>query len=252
MRTLKSFQNIALKYFFLASITALSVFIIYISITIYAQSQRPFIIESLESKTVNGGSVFNRIQYISEKGQDTWLMQQSHKGYNSEFNTWDRLAIVVDKSKAPYQAKFYQFKAGELKLASENERVPFKVRCFMCHANGPRAIRADSNSQTISLSFNKKIYIEYLNLKIKLYGKIVPTEGQGSPEAPFQSSLSLLHKKLKLASCIQCHSDEGIRNSLTLEHLTTAKFLIQNNQMPPYPYKISEEDRRKVQSLFQQ
>ena len=60
--------------------------------------------ESLESKTETGGSIFNQILFKAGKDQDVWIMRQSHRGNHPALETWDRLAIVVDKSLSPMKA----------------------------------------------------------------------------------------------------------------------------------------------------
>jgi hypothetical protein len=75
-------------------------------------NQAPIVFESLQSKTKSGMPVFNRIQFLPGWEQDIWLMQQSHDGLDMNYVHWDRLAIVVDKTKSPCEAAFYQLAPG--------------------------------------------------------------------------------------------------------------------------------------------
>jgi hypothetical protein len=203
----------------------------------------PIVFRSLESATEVGDPVFNRIKFIPGWEQDIWLMQQSHAGLGPEFKSWDRLAIVVDKSQKPYQAKFYQFAPGELRLGSHSEAAPFKARCFACHSNGPRAIRPNPIATEAHVSWLDRAKVGLWNLRVKTYGKVDSHPGQeiGSG-APFRSSYPILDQALKLKSCTLCHSESGIRKPLRLEHIGTANFLVQKGFMPPFPFKAHPED----------
>lgn len=172
-------------------------------------------------------------------------MQQNH-GEETDLNylEWDRLAIVVDKTQKPYQAKYYQFKGGDLKLASANEQSPFRARCFACHANGPRAIRPNNQSERVPLRLKDKVKIFWWNLRIKSYGQVIGLSGQKEVgEVKFKSSSVVLNKSLNLKSCIACHGSGKIRAGLTLEHLDTMKFLVSHNIMPPFPFNLSTKDK---------
>lgn len=204
--------------------------------------QNSVVFASLESKTEEGQPVFNRVKLISGWQQDVWLMQQSHQGVNVHGAKWDHLAIVVDKTKLPYEASFYQLTPGEWHPADGAlNTVPFKTRCYACHPNGPRAIRPDLTSQ--QLSFEDRLRIQVMNLRIKTYGFTRSVSGVDVDDGvPFRSNYSVLQRPLKLKSCTKCHKEGGLRGELTMEHLETARFLIDNHFMPPLPFGIDEED----------
>src|SRR5687768_875551 len=131
--------------------------------------------ESKESKTIGRNSVFNKIKLIRLKDKDVWMMNQSHhgpKGLGS--SSWDRLAIVIDKTQSPKRAQFYQFESGPLEWKEGLVEKPFRVSCFMCHNNGPRAIRPNYNSPLNPTSFKDRPKIYYWNSRMKLYGRILP------------------------------------------------------------------------------
>ena len=206
-------------------------------------SKNPIIFQSLESKTVWGGLVFNRVKFIPGWNQDIWLMQQSHLGLGVGFEKWDRLAIIMDKSQKPYQAKFYQFAPGNFRLPDGSEAAPFKARCFACHANGPRAIRPNPTSIKAHITWMDRAKIGLWNLRIKTYGKIDSIAGQEVMTGePFRSRYPILGQSLKLKSCTACHSETGIRKTLKLEHVGTAHFLVQQGFMPPFPFKANSDD----------
>jgi hypothetical protein len=171
-------------------------------------------------------------------------MQQSHDGLSQDFHEWDRLAIVVDKTTKPYQAQFYQFVPGELKLASRTELVDFRARCYACHANGPRAIRPNPDSTTDSVGLIQKAQIALMNLRIKTYGTM---DGKASEEystsVKFASQHSINKEPLGLPSCMGCHSSTGIRSELKEEHIQTAQFLVEKGLMPPRFHSVSEEEK---------
>ena len=102
-------------------------------------------IQSKESKTIDGFAVYNSIKLISEKNKDIWMMNQSHFGQNPDPTMLDRLVIIVDTSTKPKSAEFYQLPSGKLEWSEDLrlQKIDYKVSCFMCHANGPRALRPD-------------------------------------------------------------------------------------------------------------
>jgi hypothetical protein len=208
----------------------------------------PFTFQSLESLTEKGQPVFNRVSWIPGWSQDIWLMQQSQEGIRLPLQRWDRLAIVVDKSRSPYQAKFYQLRSGAGGLLARNpdfsEVVPYKARCFACHVSGPRAIRPRSDSAQAPMRWSDSLKISLWNLRIKTYGAMESLPGQTETQegAPFRSRHRLLKQAMALDSCVSCHKPGGIRSPLSLEHVGTASFLVQKGLMPPFPFGVSPED----------
>lgn len=204
---------------------------------LYFVVQQPLLFISWESKTIDDQEVYNRIKFIPGWNTDTWIMQQSHQGLELPPHNWDRLAIVVDKSKSPHQAHFYQFEAGELKLGTHAEQSAYRAPCASCHVSGPRAIRP------LEISGLQWLKTTILNFRIKTYVQVESLAGQ--PEqahAPFRRVASALKTKLALKSCSACHGENTIRNALTLDHMTTVQFLIKNKQMPPWPLSLALED----------
>jgi hypothetical protein len=201
--------------------------------------------KSLESKTLNGDPVFNEIKLFEQKEKDIWMMNQSHFGENPSPDQKDRLVIVVDKTKNPKTAYFMQIEPGELVWTEDLflKKVNFKVSCFMCHSNGPRAIRTDLANQ---------IKVNYLNMKIAAYKKVTESElhqkEDQALEVPFRLAGQLENEKLKLASCIECH--DGIQRSiLTRQNAISIQFLVQNKMMPPEAI-LNQSDFKKIQKFI--
>jgi hypothetical protein len=93
--------------------------------------------------------------------------------------------------------------------------------------------------------------IAWWNFKIRGYGEVhslaaAEFSGQG---APFDSGLAVLARPLGIRSCTRCHSKKGIRSELKLEHLGTVRFLVESGLMPPFPFSLSSEDKRRLRDL---
>lgn len=223
---------------------------IILGLFIILNSSNSVVFESLESKTENGNPVFNRVRFIAEAGKDIWLMQQTHQGFHKEFGNWDKLAIVVDKTLQPHTATFYQLPAGE-KLNFEATPIPLKARCFACHSNGPRAIRYDGDSKIVKPNVWGKIQVAVWNLRIKSYGRVNSMPAAQFVEgSPFKAKLSVFSEPLVIKTCQRCHSKDSIRNELTVEHLGTARFLVKNGFMPPFPFRMTDEELRVLENYF--
>lgn len=205
-------------------------------------SKAPVAFESFESKTASGQPVFNRIRFIAGWKQDIWLMQQSHQGFHNNFGAWDKLAIVVDKTKSPAEAKFYQLPETS-DLNFENKPQAYKARCFACHANGPRAVRGKWDSAAVAPSLWGRLQVFAWNVRVKTYGHVdsLPA-GELSGGSPFKAGLPIFSRPLGLKTCEQCHSPSGIRTGLKLEHAATAKHLVESGAMPPFPFKATDEE----------
>lgn len=207
--------------------------------------------ESLESITETGAPVFNKIKFLPGWNKDIWIMKQSHHGFHLDPLKWDRLAIVVDKTKSPKVARFYQLSPSEeMEFKDKNEVQPFKARCFACHSNGPRAIRMKINSAVVRPNLLDRATVALWNLRIKTYGPVDSFEGRHFYEgAPFRSPLPIAAQPLNLKSCTHCHRQNGIRNPLVFEQIGTAHFLVKNGFMPPFPFSLSVKDRRFIEQL---
>ena len=204
-------------------------------------------IESLESKTLDQKAVFNRIDWQSEKDRDVWMMQQSHHGPTPNEKEWDRLAIVIDKKVSPYQAHFYQLAPGPLKLEAAFKEVPFRVSCFVCHSNGPRAIRPEVHSKEAPLSMAARMKILLWNIRIKTYPRIEVLSAPG-----FRFTGKSANAKLEIKTCIRCHQDSGLiaRGYLTRQNAATIHFMIEQKEMPPFPFSLSQKEKLKINAFL--
>lgn len=197
---------------------------------LFLLSQKSVTFQSLESETETGAPVFNQVSWQPGLKQDVWLMRQSQGQFHKDMGSWDKLKIVVDKSKRPYQARFYQ-EGG------------YKARCFACHANGPRAIRPQWQSPAVDNNVLDRLRVAVWNMRIKTYGRVESVPGQDDTHStPFRSQHQILARPLGLTSCLRCHASGGLRNPLTVEHLGTARFMLEKGLMPPFPFKAAPGD----------
>lgn len=187
---------------------------------LYSFLTSPILFQSAESLTTEGGPVFNEIKWEFKNGKEVWSMRQSHGGKTLPKEKWDSLAIVMEK-----KANFLQLKPGS------NERIEYKVSCFMCHPNGPRVIRPVDGSLNIADNIKVKI----LNMRIKLYGRI-KSEGMAIGKTPFRHEGKVSNNALNLSRCTSCHKEDGFlaRGILTRQNSITIKFMLDRQHMPPF------------------
>jgi hypothetical protein len=125
--------------------------------------------------------------------------------------------------------------------------IGLKASCFLCHSNGPRAIRPNFDSKEIKVSYWDQARIQLWNLKIKSYGPMQ----SGAPvpsKKPFRYEHPVANRVLKVESCTKCHNSSSIfgRGVLTKQNFTTIKFMVQNKLMPPAGFSLTEDDRGKL------
>ncbi|MBA2405059.1 MAG: cytochrome c [Bdellovibrionales bacterium] len=205
--------------------------------------------ESIESKTITEHSVYNQVTFESEGDQDIWKMRQSHQGRNLKLKQWDELLIKVDKSSRPFKVSYLQLQDGK--------EVEFKVSCYFCHSNGPRAIRPKSGSLLAPLTYTERIQIAFMNFRIKTYGKmIIQKENLKLGNQERITPLKYFGKNelapLEVAACTMCHHDQFWgRGSLTRQQALPIQHLIKKGQMPPWPLTLSPEDKQQIESYLQ-
>lgn len=185
-------------------------------------------------------------------------MNQSHHGAKGlGQNSWDRLAIVVDKTQNPKRAQFYQLEPGPLEWKDGLKEAPFKVSCFMCHSNGPRAIRPNYDSPLNPTAFRERVKISYWNLRMKLYGRVLPhrihAEKVSSLERPFQFYSSFETESLKVKTCMKCHKDSGLfaRGFLSRQQIPTIKFMLESGEMPPVGFTLSQDEKSQLEKYLE-
>lgn len=217
-------------------------------IFLFDVDEQEVIIQSLESRTTEDKPVYNKIKFIKSGAKNIWMMNQSHAGLTKDLTKWERLAIVVENNKA----SFYQFEAGPLEWSEDllKKQVDYRVSCFMCHNNGPRAIRPDQ--QGLNISFYDQTKIFFWNLKIKSYGRIQESEEMSladqSREIPFKHRQGLENETLNVKTCLHCHKEEGFlaRGKLTRQQAGTIEFLVKNKIMPPAGFSLSKEEQIQI------
>ncbi|MCB9072883.1 MAG: cytochrome c [Bdellovibrionaceae bacterium] len=209
-------------------------------------------IESRESKTLTGQPVFNKIKWFRFKDKDVWMMNQSHHGANAADSSWDRLAIVVDKTTSPKVARFYQLAPGELRWTNNIPEQSMRVSCFLCHNNGPRALRPNWSSSTVSLSMADRIQVALWNTRMKFYGRIVLSpehdmrDKQQIPPVRFRSLYENEHLMIK--TCVMCHKDKGFfaRGFLSRQQARTIQFMTESGEMPPVGFRLSDDEKQQL------
>jgi hypothetical protein len=229
--------------------------IILIGVFNLSNLETPILIKSFESKTIDGGDVYNQIRFIQHKDKDIWMMNQSHYGVNAKASMWDRLMIIVDKKSTNKTARFYQLPPGQLEYTEglEKKEQPFRISCFFCHSNGPRLIRPNPN---YALSFKEKMGLLKMNIRIKTYGVInydkIHDEKDKVLKMPFRWSGKNINSELKIESCTRCHSGSGLlhRNKLTRQQSMTIDFMVKAKQMPPPGFTLTQNDRIDLQRFL--
>lgn len=212
------------------------------------------LIQSLESKTKEGDPVFNKISWFSFADKDVWMMNQNHHGMAATGSELDRLAIVVDKTTSPKNVRFMQLKPGALVWSEDliNQRVPYKVSCFMCHANGPRAIRPDYGG-LVQNTFVEKMKVMLLNLKIKTQGQIVENEQHAIEDkdlaVPFRHRSKIENDPLLVESCTHCHNENGLfaRGFLKRQNFLAINFMVNSGFMPPPGFTVTDKEKTQIQ-----
>ena len=208
------------------------------------------LIQSKESKNKDQGPVFNEIIYKKGKNQDEWFMAQSHDGINHPKGKWDQIKIIVDKSTTPYSASYHQIKDGK--------EIELRAACFICHSNGPRAIRPDYSSPLVKYTLMDRMKIQAMNLRIKTYGRVMMKKTNlildGKPRTrPLTYNGPQNWKELNIPTCLKCHSGEDgffTRSKLKWQQSGTINHLAKTGAMPPWPYSLSSEEKKQLQKFL--
>lgn len=236
---------------------SISVFVLGLLIIALNDDQEIFL-ESKESKTVEGSPVFNKIKWFQFKDKDIWMMNQSHHGsVGLGPDSWDRLAIVVDKTQSPKRATFYQLEPGPLEWKEGLSEKPFKVSCYICHNNGPRAIRPNYDSPLNPTSLKDRLKISYWNLRMKLYGRVLPHTSHdardSSLERPFRFHSPYENEALKVKTCMKCHKEFGLfaRGFLSRQQIPTIKFMLESGEMPPIGFSLSPDEKIQIERFLE-
>ncbi|WPU63296.1 hypothetical protein [Peredibacter starrii] len=204
----------------------------------------PITFASAESRTAEDAIVYNEITWQWKDGQDVWIMRQSHEGLTPKKENWDKLVITVKNEKT----RFYQLAPGVNEFTGKEKEVPFKVSCFMCHPNGPRAIRPMEFN-----SLGEKIQVGLLNLRIKLYGKLenINSAQNQVGDVPFRHEGKISNTPLTLPACMKCHQDQGLfsRGFLTRQNGITIDFMVKNTHMPPFG-DLSQKEQKYLKDFM--
>lgn len=218
------------KIFFLPPVILIAGVILYHFIT------TPILIQSAESRTVEGKPVFNEIQWTWKSGKEVWTMRQSHGGKDLPKGSWDRLKIVMEDNQASF-----------LQVNHKGQRIEYRASCYLCHSNGPRAIRPEEGTTTLS----DQMKITLLNLRITLYGRV---KGENLPQigkTPFRHAGKISNAPLTLSRCTSCHREEGFfaRGTLTRQNSLAIAFMVKKNHMPPLG-ELSPKEREYLENFM--
>lgn len=221
-------------------------------------SNASIVIESEESKNPQLESVFNEIRWIPGADRDVWMMNQSHFGRKPALDKWDRIAIVINKTKSPKIARFYQFKPGPLEWSEDllKQQIPYRASCFLCHNNGPRVIRPLSESALAPLTLQEKVKTAWWNLRIKTYGRIhydpAQDEADLHREVPFRFRGSPHEDELKVRACVNCHKEDGLfaRGTLQRQQRGTIEHMVAVGHMPPPGFTLSKKEYGDLQDFL--
>ena len=208
------------------------------------------VFESLESKTGAGKPVYNKISFHPSADSETWLMEQSHLGLKASKEKWAKIAIVVKKKSRNQTAEFYQLMPGTEDISMNLKPIGLKASCFLCHSNGPRAIRPNYDSEEVKVSFWNKARITLWNFKIKSYGPMNSVSPVSLGKV-FRYDHPKANRELKVKSCTRCHNSESFfgRGPLTKQNFMTIKFMIDHQLMPPKGHRLEKKDLRKIQEF---
>ena len=228
-----------------------------VSVLFFVKINEAVLFLSQESKNAQGGEVYNKLIYFPGSNQDNWMMNQSHQGQWAGAEKWDRLAIIIDKTTEPKSARFFQLPPGELVWSEDllNQKINYRVSCFLCHSNGPRAIRPKVKDG--SMDFLTIAKITFWNLRIKTYGRIVEDKVQMKQDQrlqiPFRLQSKIDNEVLEVKICARCHKEKGFfaRGRLTRQNAMAIHFMMENKLMPPYGRTLSETEKNQINYFIQ-
>jgi hypothetical protein len=219
----------------------------------------PILFESRESKTAEGGLVYSRVRKISQPGKTIWMMQQSHHGIRLPSEKWDRLAIVV--SHATSTATYHQLESGPLEWKEGLPEKPLRVACYLCHANGPRAVRPNFASAAAPVSWKNQARLALWNLGVKAAGRISPSPLEAMKDhssraggMPFRFPDAEGNKPLTVKTCSRCHREGGwpARGTLTRQQGITIRFLVEEGFMPPPGFALNAQEKQELARILSQ
>lgn len=205
----------------------------------------PLTFHSFESKTTKGHAVYNEIQYVPGDRADIWVMRQSHNGLDAPKESWDRVAIQVDKTKR--SARFFQLQPGSLGWNKKDGVINYKVSCFSCHSNGLRVVRPHPSQ---NFNWKQKVQIAFWNLRIKSYGRLKNRSSRS--RVPLSYTGDFANTPLTLKTCTRCHRESGFlsRGKLYRQHRGTIMFLVENKLMPPFGLPFSKKEKVELKKFL--
>ena len=178
-------------------------------------------------------------------------MEQSHDGVKAPLSQWDKIGINVNLEPKKRIAEFYQYKPGDEVISHHQKQIGLRATCFMCHSNGPRAIRPNLKSSKVQVSLWDQARIQLWNLRIKSYGPMASTAPVPSKK-PFRYTHPVANRVLQVKACTRCHNSQDTfgRGELTKQNLFTIRFMLESKLMPPMGFELTQEDQRKIEEFL--
>jgi hypothetical protein len=217
---------------------------------------------SSESTNLKNEPVINRIMVLTSHQSTEYYMEQNHNWPKKD--KWNKFKISVDSQN---QVSFHQFREAppSAEYPHFGREINVSADCLKCHANGPRAIRPFNSHPGVKVSWVNQLKIAWINLKISAMGK-TSLEPKNNSYLTLNSEPNPVRRLVSLTSldrdsndplpaqvmCLKCHNENGFlsRGALTKRHHQTALHLLNNGSMPPWPYQLSDSDRRSLTEFF--
>ena len=219
------------------------------------QEALPYVtFQSGESLSDRGNPVLNRVSLIARGDYDFWLMRQYISPKKSlpaslpKWQTWAFVGILVDRSKEPVRAYYFEFDSSPLHDNSLPNLIPFRASCSKCHSSGPRVIRPHVSPNSLFKTLeSKRNILEEWNQRIAQYRTVKDfLSNHESKMFPTTSSSSEI---LKLGLCAECHNSksDAIRGALNRKNAESILYLVETHEMPMHDDDALPQagDRRK-------
>lgn len=232
----------------LASVVALALLLWAGALALWGIATASLTFESWESTTGSGGAVHNQVSYQPGWSVDTWTMKQSHTGKLGLESGFDRVAIQVDHSVEPAQARYFQFDS------TSGKELEYRTSCALCHANGPRVLRPAPQTSVEGAGVLSRWVMLLMNLRIKLYGtvqNVVTPLGGRSRSVPLNWGGAAYDEELQHERCVACHGSSGLasRSPLQKRHFMPISFMLKNELMPlGFHGALSESEKQEILS----
>ena len=192
-----------------------------------------------ESKSDLGYPVINRVSLIEKSGFDMWLMRQYISPKKvlpkklPDWWNWSFVGILVDKTKLPKKAYYFEFEPKNFPAGILPELTEFRASCSNCHASGPRLIRpSTAKLGEFQLKESMPGLLKDWNKKIENYREV--EDYLSNHEAKMFPADPIISEVLTHTECSECHNNtnQAVRGPLRRKHGESILFLVTNLEMP--------------------